>query len=90
VTAELPAVLRMDQYAWRRHIRDGTPLPPLRSSAASLPVRVPMVPVQRGIVDELRSALGDYDQAPEGQRGQCADDVLQVVRALLDETPQVP
>lgn len=55
------------------------------SAAAVLP---PMVPVQRGIVEELRAAMAEYEAANAALRGQRRADVLAVVRALLDEVPE--
>lgn len=51
---------------------------------------VPTIPVQAGIVAELRAAMRDRDQAPASARGQCTDEVIAVVQALLDETPEEP
>lgn len=55
--------------------------------AAVLPLP-PTVRVQAGIVDELRAAMRERDQAPASARGQCTDEVIAVVQALLDELPE--
>ena len=54
----------------------------------ALAVAPPMVPVQAGVLAELRAAMREREQAPAGARGQCTDDVLAVVQALLDELPE--
>lgn len=64
----------------RQAIREEAPDPSVPTPRLPL-----MVPVQRGVVEELQAAVADWRASSGGQVGECRDAVVAVAVALADE-----